>query len=132
VTNASESGQYPAVDTQVSLRDAVAEAHRRSAELREQSTEVLARAEQTIAEIGASGVGNDRVASLTREVQGLRQAMESRAVIEQAKGIIMGATGCDADAAFGVLSKQSQYTNRKLRDVAEELVAQKTRRRNSV
>jgi hypothetical protein len=116
------------VESHVALRDAVAEAQRRSVELREQSLEVLARAERTIAEIGLEGLGSDRVAALTREVEGLRKAMESRAVIEQAKGIIMGSTGCDADAAFGVLSKQSQYTNRKLREVAEELVAQKARR----
>ncbi|MCW2605443.1 MAG: histidine kinase [Frankiales bacterium] len=52
----------------------------------------------------------------------LRQAMESREVIEQAKGIIMGARRVDADEAFTVLVELSQRSNRKLRDVAQALV----------
>lgn len=54
--------------------------------------------------------------------QGLRQALESRAVIEQAKGKIMGANGCDANAAFALLVKASQRENVKLRDVARRVV----------
>jgi transcriptional regulator with GAF, ATPase, and Fis domain len=54
---------------------------------------------------------------------GLRGAMEHRAPIEQAKGILMALRGIDADAAFGVLADQSQRTNRKLRDVAADFVA---------
>jgi len=50
--------------------------------------------------------------------------MESRAVIEQAKGIIMGDRRCGADEAFAILTKISQDSNRKLRDVAAALVAQ--------
>jgi AmiR/NasT family two-component response regulator len=49
--------------------------------------------------------------------------MESRAVIEQAKGIIMGERRCGPDEAFQILTKLSQDTNRKLRDVAAALVA---------
>ncbi|WP_328518312.1 ANTAR domain-containing protein [Actinoplanes sandaracinus] len=44
--------------------------------------------------------------------------MENRAVIEQAKGIIMGARHCTAAEAFAILTKLAQDTNRKLRDVA--------------
>jgi GAF domain-containing protein len=55
--------------------------------------------------------------------QHMQAAMESRAVIEQAKGIIMGSRRCSADEAFAVLTKLSQDTNRKLRDVATALVA---------
>jgi GAF domain-containing protein len=57
----------------------------------------------------------------------MRTAMQSRAVIEQAKGVIMATSGCDADAAFQSLVDQSQYENRKLRDVAEELVRRQRR-----
>lgn len=57
----------------------------------------------------------------------LRGAMESRAVIEQAKGIVMGSMGCDADAAFDVLRTQSQAENRKLREIAAELVERQPR-----
>ena len=57
----------------------------------------------------------------------LDQAMRSRASIEQAKGVIMGSMGCSADDAFGVLRQQSQSENRKLHDVAEEVVAHQRR-----
>jgi GAF domain-containing protein len=53
----------------------------------------------------------------------MQKAMESRAVIEQAKGIIMGDRRCTADEAFAILRTLSQDTNRKLRDVATVLVA---------
>lgn len=56
----------------------------------------------------------------------LRQAMESRAVIEQAKGAVMAARGCDAEEAFAVLRQASQQRNVKLRDVAAEVVAART------
>ena len=53
----------------------------------------------------------------------MRHALESRAVIEQAKGVLMARHGCSADEAFQLLVQQSQRTNRKLRDVAQELVS---------
>jgi GAF domain-containing protein len=59
----------------------------------------------------------------------LQAAMAHRAEIEQAKGVIMGATGTTADEAFDVLVKQSQHENRKVRDIAEELLASKLRHR---
>ena len=49
-------------------------------------------------------------------------AMESRAVIEQAKGILIARHGLDDDEAFDRLRHQSQTENRKLRDVATEIV----------
>jgi len=63
---------------------------------------------------------HDSTANLAQHMQA---AMESRAVIEQAKGIIMGERRCSADEAFAVLTKISQDSNRKLRDVAAALVA---------
>ena len=54
--------------------------------------------------------------------QGLATAMKSRATIEQAKGILMGAQRCSADEAFQILVRASQRENRKLREVAEDLV----------
>ena len=53
----------------------------------------------------------------------LSEAMQSRAVIEQAKGIIMATNRCDADEGFQTLVQLSQTSNRKLRDVAQEIVA---------
>jgi GAF domain-containing protein len=54
--------------------------------------------------------------------QDLATAMKSRATIEQAKGILMGAQRCSADEAFQILVRASQRENRKLREVAEDLV----------
>jgi len=52
----------------------------------------------------------------------LQTAMHSRAVIEQAKGILMAQRRCSAEDAFTILIHLSQDTNRKLRDVAQALV----------
>ncbi|MGN7133136.1 ANTAR domain-containing protein [Rhodococcoides corynebacterioides] len=60
--------------------------------------------------------------SLEATVSGLRDAMDHRAPIEQAKGILMALRNIDADAAFAALSAESQRTNRKLRTVAAEFV----------
>jgi GAF domain-containing protein len=54
----------------------------------------------------------------------LERAMMSRAVIEQAKGIIMGQQNCSADQAFAELVRWSQRANRKLHDIAAEIVAE--------
>ncbi|WP_164703211.1 GAF and ANTAR domain-containing protein [Modestobacter sp. KNN46-3] len=51
----------------------------------------------------------------------LRIGMSSRDVIGQAKGILMERYKLTADQAFGVLSRTSQETNRKLADIAAEV-----------
>ena len=58
-----------------------------------------------------------------RVAEQLHTAMQSRAVIEQAKGIVMGSRRCSAEEAFDQLVVLSQKSNRKLREVAEALVA---------
>ena len=63
------------------------------------------------------------LASRERLATHLQTAMASRSVIDQAKGIIMSLAACDADEAFRLLAKQSQQANRKLRDIAAEVVA---------
>ena len=55
------------------------------------------------------------------EFQNLQGAFGRRAIIEQAKGILMERNGIDADAAFAVLKSHSQATGRRLVDVAEAL-----------
>lgn len=52
----------------------------------------------------------------------LEEALESRAVIDQAKGILIGAEHCDAETAFDMLKRASQNQNRKLRDIASDIV----------
>lgn len=52
----------------------------------------------------------------------LEEALLSRPVIEQAKGILMKEHACTADDAFGILRQTSQAANRKVRDLAGEIV----------
>ena len=53
----------------------------------------------------------------------LTQAMQSRAVIEQAKGILMARSPhLNADEAFDLLRKASQRENVKLREIAQRIV----------
>lgn len=66
---------------------------------------------------------NERADLAEHELAGLRTAMATRGVIEQAKGMVMLTLKIDADAAFEVLVKRSQATNTKLVDVAREIVA---------
>jgi PAS domain S-box-containing protein len=74
--------------------------------------------------VGASGYFID----VTDAVQaGVTAAMselaKSRAVIEQAKGVLMAAHGISADEAFGRLVRRSQHANIKVRDVAGQFLA---------
>jgi hypothetical protein len=57
-----------------------------------------------------------------RRTDNLRAALESRAVIEQAKGILMERMKVTADGAFDTLVRVSNETNTKLRDVAQAVV----------
>jgi len=52
----------------------------------------------------------------------LEAAVRSRAVIDQAKGIIMAQNRCTGEEAFRVLVRTSQNGNLKLRHLAEQLV----------
>jgi hypothetical protein len=54
--------------------------------------------------------------------QSLERALETRGVIDQAKGILMARTGTDADQAFESLRRASQRSNRKVSDLAQEIV----------
>ncbi|GAA2568507.1 GAF and ANTAR domain-containing protein [Pseudonocardia hydrocarbonoxydans] len=60
------------------------------------------------------------------EAAQLRQALESRDVIGQAKGILMERRKIGADEAFGVLRSASQALNVKLAQVAKTLVDRRT------
>jgi GAF domain-containing protein len=62
----------------------------------------------------------------TSRAEQMAEAMKSRAVIEQAKGILMGGRRCDADEAFQILVRLSRESHRKLRDVARVLVERAT------
>jgi GAF domain-containing protein len=53
----------------------------------------------------------------------LREALTSRAVIDQAKGILMALYKVSADQAFTLLVEQSQNDNIKVRDLATRIIA---------
>jgi hypothetical protein len=55
------------------------------------------------------------------EMEMIREALETRDIIGQAKGVIMAALSCSPDEAFHLLRQQSQHENRKLVDVAIEI-----------
>jgi two-component system, response regulator / RNA-binding antiterminator len=57
-----------------------------------------------------------------QEVDQLREALGTRPVIDQAKGMLIARHGCSPEEAFQMLSAASQRENRKLRDVAEAMV----------
>jgi GAF domain-containing protein len=59
---------------------------------------------------------------LLDQYNGLRLALEHRAPIEQAKGMLMAIHRIDADAAFDMLATRSQHENRKLRDIAADVI----------
>jgi PAS domain-containing protein len=63
-----------------------------------------------------------RVQRLEAEVAGLRRAMRTRAVIEQAKGLLAGTLGCTPDEAFDHLVRSSQRENRRVADLAARIM----------
>jgi hypothetical protein len=55
------------------------------------------------------------------EMEMIGQALQTRDIIGQAKGVIMASLCCSADEAFKLLKHQSQHENVKLVDVAIEI-----------
>jgi len=72
----------------------------------------------------AVAVANSRMYQSARTLSAqLEIAMSSRAVIEQAKGVVMAVKAVDEDTAFDLLRRTSQAENRKLRQIALDVVA---------
>ncbi|MFI8170713.1 ANTAR domain-containing protein [Streptomyces sp. NPDC085931] len=65
----------------------------------------------------------ERLHVLQEEVAQLRQAIASRPVIDQARGILMATHGCTSEQAWHILRETSQLSNTKLRDVAAAVTA---------
>ena len=60
--------------------------------------------------------------SAVERAEHLQAALDSRAVIDQAKGILMERHKLTADRAFQALARVSMETNTKVRDVAKRMV----------
>lgn len=90
----------------------------------EEQVDIGGRLAATFSPLLANFLTHQRSVELTNQ---LEEALEGRAVIERAKGLLMARLGVSAEHAFELLSTQSQHENRKLRAVAAELVEQHER-----
>lgn len=75
--------------------------------------------------LGAAAVGlahHRELSACGSLVRELRTALGSRVVIEQAKGILAARHGITVDVAFEQLRQRARGTNRKLHDVAREII----------
>jgi ANTAR domain len=71
----------------------------------------------------AISVHNAQVLAQARRVADrLQRALTSRSAIDQAVGILISRSGCDADEAFAKLVAASQADNRKVTAVAQQLI----------
>jgi GAF domain-containing protein len=78
---------------------------------------------ETYASYAAVAVANAALYSSTADLaRHMQAAMQSRAGIEQAKGIIMAQQRCSPEEAFAVLVRTSQHRNIKLRDLAQSII----------
>ncbi|QCB93713.1 GAF and ANTAR domain-containing protein [Cellulomonas shaoxiangyii] len=82
----------------------------------------VALAEKLAADLGRVLEYSLRLVDLTTTTSDLQAALESRAVIDQAIGIVMAQNRCPADEAVQILRRASQARNVKLRDLAQDMV----------
>lgn len=85
------------------------------------------------APVGVWGVVVDLTQSIHTDrhqlaTEAVAASARNRAIIEQAKGILMGRTGITAEEAFELISQQSQALNKKAYAVAQEIVDRAARR----
>src|SRR5215216_705793 len=59
---------------------------------------------------------------MARELEEARSELESRKVIDRAKGILMKSRGLSEDAAYTLLRKTAMNQNRKIAEIAQSLV----------
>lgn len=93
-----------------------------SAVPREYTPEQLGRV-QLLADVAGSYVVNCRIrADATALAAQLQQALDSRIVIEQAKGVIVGRQGVPTDEAFVRLRSHARSTQTSIREVALQVL----------
>jgi hypothetical protein len=73
--------------------------------------------------VGGAAVGvASKYGDARRAARQLRDAAESRAVVDQAKGVLMHALGCTAEEALQRMRQVSQAQNLKVTDVAARII----------
>jgi hypothetical protein len=115
----------------VSVRDLASSLHRLSAQLERELGPVLAGGAEGEPEPGTEQAADREVRAAERaelerlraELDQLRAAQEARVVIEQAKGMLMAGRRCSDQQAFDLLVGMSQAEQRKVREIAAEIVA---------
>jgi hypothetical protein len=112
-----------------SVRDIVSSLSRMSAQLEREVTHALHVQPPRSAPAGPPPPSE--IDALELENSQLKQALEGRPVIEQAKGMLMSRHGCDADEAFQLLVLASRRDQRKVREVAVDVVASTRRHRGT-
>ena len=70
----------------------------------------------------ATVAGATEYSRARRTAAQLEEAIQSRAVVDQAKGVLMQALGCDPDDAFERLRRVSQTEHVKLTEVASKVI----------
>lgn len=79
---------------------------------------------QAMADVATIGILHERTARQHEIVAGqLQAALDSRILVEQAKGVVAERLGISMDDAFALLRDRARSTSRKLRDVAAEVVS---------
>jgi len=61
--------------------------------------------------------------SVRKEADELRNQLETRKVVERAKGVLMRRLGLSEEASYKRMQKASQDENRKLREIAESILS---------
>jgi GAF domain-containing protein len=84
------------------------------------TTQELATAFASYAAVAVANAGV--YASTATLAHNLQKALESRAVIDQAKGILMREHHCSPDVAFDLLVHRSSTSNRRLHEIAQDIV----------
>ena len=115
---AGEPGQIARVETLLaSVRDIMSSLHLMSVQLEREVSHVLHHLRH-----GRGSSASEPAEALQAENAQLKQALEGRAAIEQAKGMLMAQYRCSPDRAFEMLVALSRSEQRKVREIAAEIV----------
>lgn len=74
----------------------------------------------------------ERSKQMQQKLQEMNDALETRKLVERAKGILMHQTGLDEETAYLRLQKTARNENRKMADVARAIITAEQLRRESV
>jgi transcriptional regulator with GAF, ATPase, and Fis domain len=78
---------------------------------------------QALADVATVGLLQRRETTHARkQAKQLQEALDSRVLIEQAKGVLAGRLNITPDEAFQVIRREARNNNRKLHDLAREIV----------